>query len=359
MCLVLCMNSLNFAAYAEKDVYFTLDEAISYAFENDYNLKSLESNVAKAEKTVVQEGINRRSYRDMFGSQMEFTVSTGFAAALYSKGFMLDAAQMQLRVAQRSLEVGKKTLENNVKQSFYGYIVSEKTEENAGRNLEKAKEQKSVAEVRFNQGQITKLDLKSFELNVINAENNFNAQKRNRELAMASLKNTMCYPQEEVLVPVGEIVIGDMDTTPIDEAIRLSQNHNTMLNLKDVYENAKKRYDIAMGWYSAGQVDFYIEKQTMETAENDYRKNKNAYEIGIRSAYNNMMSAYETLNYLNMSLELVKTQAEVAGIRYEMGQITADDYITYTNKVYEVESSIEQAKLGAMLSVFNYRITFA
>ena len=138
LCVVLCINSLNLAAYAEKDVNFTLDEAVNYAFENDYNLKSLESNVAKAQKTVVQEGINRRSYKNMFGSQMEFTVATGFAAALYSKGFMLDAAEMQLRVAQRSLDVGKKTLENNVKQSFYGYLASEKTEENARRNLEKA-----------------------------------------------------------------------------------------------------------------------------------------------------------------------------------------------------------------------------
>lgn len=358
LCAVICITSLPFSGFAEEDNSYTLEEAITYALENDYNLKSLEANVTKAEKTVVQEEINRRNYRDLFGSAMEFTVQTGFAASLYTNGFMLDTAQMQLRVAQRSLAQGKNDLKNNVKQSFYGYLLSVKNIENAERSLSKAQEQKSIAEVRFNQGQITKLDLQNFELNVKKAENNLNDKQRSSALSMLSLKSTMCYPSDKELITVGDIELCDIDSTSVAEATKLAENHNTILNLKDVYENAKKKYDIAMGWYSTSQIDYYIEKATWESAANSYQKNKNSYELNIMNQYNAMQSAYETLDYLTDSLEFAKSQAEVAEIRYEVGQITSDDYIAYTNQVYEMESTIEQAKLGAILSVYNYRTTF-
>ena len=357
LCSVICITSLSFTGYAAEDNYYTLEEAITYAFENDYNLKSLESTVTKAEKNAVQEESNRRNYRDAF-SMGEFTMDTGFAAALYSKGYMLDTAQMQLRIAQRNLQQGKNDLENNVKQGFYGYIVSQKTTDNAQRSLDKAKEQKSVAEVRYNQGQITKSDLQSFELNVKKAENTLKEQQRSLQLSMLSLKNTMSYPTDKELIPVGEVELCEADATSLETATELAKTHNNMLNLQDVYESAKKRYDIAMGWYSTAQINYYIEKATWESAKNDYYKNKNSYELNVMSRYNAMQSAYETLDYLNDSLEIVKNQAEIAEIRYDMGQITSNDYISYTNQVYELESTIEQAKLGAILSVYNYRMTF-
>ena len=353
--MIMCFSACLLPTYAQVRT-FTAEEAVLYALENDYNLKALETDITKAKYTVTQEKINKSQYNKMSG--VEFTVSTGLAASLYKNGYMLNTAEMQLRIAERSYETAKYNLESNVYQSFYSYIGTAHKAENAKRNLETAQEQKAQAELKFSQGQITNIDLKTFEMNVKQAQNTLNALERARELSMDALKNAMSYPDEEQLNIIGTLELTEVDPVMPEEAIQKAENHVNILNLTDVYNNAKQKYTLAMQWYTSSQLDYYIEKAIMERAENDYIKNKNGVELQIKSLYNNMLTAFETLSYLEDNLGYVKNLAEIAKIQYDMGQITATDYVSYTNNVYQVESSLEDAKLNAWTSVRDYRATY-
>lgn len=365
--IIFCFSCYALPSYAENNI-FTVDEAVAYAIENNYNLKALQTDIKKAEYTVSQEKINKRqsnnvTYGDyeIAGRPMEgfsYTVSTGFSAILCRDGYLLNTAEMQLRVAERSYESAKYELINTVNQSFYAYIGNVAKTENAKRSLETAREQKAQADLKYAQGQITKIDLTTFEMNVQKAENTLNAQERATALSMDALKNTMSYPAEDELKVTGKLELCEQDTTLPEDAIKKAQSHVTIQNLTDIYNNAQEKYKYAVRWYSSSQIEYYIEKATMERAENDYIKNKNAVELQIKSLYNDMVSSYETLDYLENNLEYVKNLADIAKIQYEMGQITATDYVSYTNNVYEVESSLEDAKLGTWTAVRNYRATY-
>ena len=360
--IIFCLLSAVPSAYAENKT-FTVDDAVNYALENSFNLKALETDITKAKYTVSQEKFNKRQYDNVkykyeSGLEFSYTVSTGYAASLYKNGYMLNTAEMQLRIAERAYEEKKYSLKSTVSQSFCTYLGNVAKTENAKRNLELTEEQKKQADLKYAQGQITKIDLQTFEMNVKNARNTLNAQERATELSMASLKNAMSYPADEELNVSGKLEIAEMDQTTPEEAIQKAQSHVNILNLKDVYDNAKEKYNYAMQWYTSPQIDYYIEKATMERAEQDYINNKNALELQIKSNYNNMVTCYENLDYLEDNLVYVKDLANIAKLRYDMGQITATDYVNYTNQVYDVESKLEDVKLAAWSALRSYRSTY-
>ncbi len=354
--LITVTSVFNFA-YADDKSTYTLDEAIEYAESNDYGLKALDAEVKKAQTNFSKEARNRKLYRDTLAGA-EFTVDTGFAAALYKNGYMLETAEMSLNIAKRNYEAGKNELKNNVRQSFYSYLISKSKRENLERSLEHANELKSFADLKEKNGQISKLDLQSFELNVMDAQIKLSAQKRAEELSLDSLKNTMSYPAEGTLVPVGKVELCEMDKTPVEDALKLAENHTSMKNNEESYQNAKKKFAIAKAWYSSAQLDYSIEKAEFSKAENTYYKNKSSILLGVKSAYNMMLSSYETLDYLNARAGYVNSMAEVSKLRYDMGQITASDYISAVNGIYELNTTIDETKLQAVNSVYNYRMTF-
>ncbi|MCH5185796.1 MAG: TolC family protein, partial [Oscillospiraceae bacterium] len=207
-------------------------------------------------------------------------------------------------------------------------------------------------------GTISDLELDQFAANVLNAQNSVNSQERELEVAMLGLKNTIGYPLDKELKISGEFSLPAIDPTKPGEAVEKSLTNVTVTELNDAYDLNKYYFELNERWYSSNQPQYHTAKANFNAATQQYENNINQNTISVFTAYNAMVSAYEALDYLNTQLELSEKNVEVQKLRYDMGMITALDYLEAVNNLAELELSISETSLNAYIASLNYRALY-
>ena len=189
------------AAFAEEEtqrITLTLDEAVEYAMAHSLKIEKAQTELTKVKYEENQARINYRDY-----------VSGGFTIdeALNESGYYYRAAQIQTAQTERNLESEKNALKTSVKKSFYTYLNSQSKIDTARDNLENTKLKYEYANTKYEQGTISRLELKSFELAVTNAQNSLNQAERASELALLDLKNILNVPEGTEVTVSGEFVM--------------------------------------------------------------------------------------------------------------------------------------------------------
>ncbi len=340
------------APTSETTPVFTIDDALDYALEHNRNLIALQDTLTANEYNLKSENQSYDSFRK--SGMPSSSISTYYVAL----GYQVESAKYQIRKAKRDIVQNEYNIKTAVRKAFYEYLNKQKKLETAQTNLDNVTERFNQAKVKNAQGTLSELELSQFEINVQNAQNTINSQKRDIEISMMNLKNTIGYPLDKELKISGEFILPEMDTTPPEEALKRSLTNVNMVELKDSYDLAKYNYDVNMNWYSGNQPQYHTAKSNFEAQTQQYEQSLNQNTISVMSAYNNMVSVYETLDYLNKQVEIVRKNADAQKLRYDMGMITAVDYLDTLNQLADTELTVEDTALNAYLASLNYRAAY-
>lgn len=344
MAAVLAASSWQVCFAADGKI--TVDEAVSYALENSLEVKKYDAAIQNAKYQSYQAKMSK----DNIG-KMETVDSSTY---LVATGYAYKAAQLQYTVAQRNAEDNKKAVAVQVKKDFYTYINSQTAVEIANQNLKNAEEKIASAKARLDNGSISQLDYKSFELIKKNAENSLKSAERTRDLNLIILKNTLNYPKNDELVPVGTVEYTPEEITAPEKAIELSRETNSYLNINDSFNLAKERWTTAGKHFTSALYDYKIERATYESAEADYTLNINSLDTGIRSTYNSLVTLSENLDYMQSNVELLKDTAEAAYLKYEMGSMSASDYRDARQNFESAQNELQNLKLTYLTTKLSY-----
>lgn len=348
---VLLAASFTGSAFAaETDTTsMTIDQAVDYALKNSLTIAKCESEVYGKKYEMAQAKINQTLLKDN-----KYLEVSSIEVGLSLKGYVYEASKLSYEVALRNAEDNKKQIEVQVKNDFYTYLDSVNNAELAKQNLESAKVRLESARKKLESGAISELDCKNFELSEKNAQNALNSAERDMETNLIALKNTMNYPAEKTLVPVGELKFEYGELMTPEEAIKKSRTESTYLNISDSLELAKKRWQISSGFYSGSQNEYKTEKATYEGAVSDFKQNVNNLDLGIRKMYNGLLTLKENIECAEFALEIQKSNAEAAYLKYEMGLVTANDYRDTEQAYIKAQNDLQSLKLSYTTTKLKY-----
>lgn len=331
--------------------YMNIDDAINYALEHKCSIKS-------AEAAILVNKYSKGAALKNYNNLNKVKDGSTFQSVLALKGFELETATLKYDNSVRELEVLKKDCKNNVKTNFYTYFSSVEKLDIAKTNQDNAKEKLGFAKTRLDTGIISQLDYESFELAVMKAENAYTQAQRTVNQCLENIKYAIDFPVNEELVITGSMPEINVEFVSADEAVKLSKSLTNYITLEKNFELAQKRWEYAENYYFPSEHSYYIEKYTYEQAKADYASNVNALEQNIKSAYNNLLNQRDNLNYTEKELEHAKKLTDVAYTKYEMGLMTASDYIETEQNYFTSTNGYLDAKLAYRTAALKYKATY-
>ena len=348
--------SASVTVFAEAAEIFTIDKAVEYAKENSYTIETLENNILSAKNSAESARLTQKKLKNIKNDL--YMSYSGIDTTLVQRGYYYHLAQFGHRNAQRALISAEYDIEANVELAFYDYINSKKKVAFAQEDLDKAKSRYETAAKKYSQGSISALELESFSLAQLNAQNALNSAKRTQDSKLMNFKALINYPLDKELELVGTFERQPIDTTTVEEATKLFEASVTKADLDENFALAKEKFASETAYYTAAKYEYYTAKATFANAEGQYNQALNGAKISIQTAYDNMQNLYETLAYLDKTLEYTKAQEQAAKIRYEQGTITSNDYLDAAAQLTKMQNTIADTELGAWNAVVSYRKLF-
>lgn len=343
--LTLCTS---ICAYAEGNpVYMNVREGINYALKHSLDLKSSAANIQANRYTMIT---NKNTYDNY--TKAEVSAST-FDTGLVLSGYYVDLTRMQYNISLREHEIKKIELENEVEGCFYEYYNCVEKEKLAQKNLDNINEKAKFQKIRFESGVISELDYELFGLSVINAENLLADAKRKTELSLDKIKSTINFEGE--LLINGEMPEISVEYVDYVEAQRLSRTHNTYLAMSDGFEMSQKRWEYAKAYYFPNEYSYSVEKYTFEAAEADYQANLKAFDDGIKSTYFTLLELKDNLDYMEKYTEYLRRCKEVSYTKYEMGMITANQYVDDEQSYFSAVNDLMDLRLAYRTTALAYK----
>lgn len=337
-----------------QNTVMTADEAVDYALSHSLSLAAAKAGVSSAQYS---RNTAYKTYRNFTKSKYELDAST-FEAGLSYTGYYVDAADTQLAIAERNLKIQENSLKTDVRNAFYSYLNTKNKTELAKTALESAREKENFAKARQESGVISALDYQSFQLSVLNSQNALNQAIRNEEDSLRSLKDLLNFPEDQTLSASGSFTAEAPAYLAPEEAVPLSRTQNTYKNLSDAQTLAKNRWDRAQGYYFPNQSEYSVEKANFEQSDAEFQSNVRGLVTGIHSAYNGLLTLKENIEYLERSVELLSTNTQAMYLRYEMGMVTANDYLDAEQKLFETKNSLLDLKLTYYTSIQKYNALY-
>lgn len=348
--VMLTAASSAFAQEESQQMSLTLDEAIEYALAHSLKIDKAQTELAKSEYSAYKA---RLEYKEQD--------SQGFALeeALVEAGYVYRAAQIQASQSARNLESEKTSLKTLVKKNFYTCLNSNSKILTAQENLKNVQQKYEHAQTKYEQGTISRLELKSFELAVTNAQNSLNQAERASELALLELKNTLNVPENTEVTVSGEFVMQELTYADSDAAIEQAKSQNYFLSINEGRELAELRWDIAKRWYDVKEYGYSIEKATYASSMSEFTDSENTLKYNIASLYSNILTLKETVSYLTEYTELLHDNTEASYLQYELGMITSNEYIETAQKYFAARNDLMDAELNYYITVLEYAAMYS
>ncbi len=332
---------------------FTIDDAIKYAKENSSSLASAKSSVDYAKSSASEAKIAQKKLKDSKGLSIS-DVNTLMAF----NGYTYEAAKMNYRMAQRAVIQTEYSLESNVSSLFYTYLSNAEKVKIAESSLAAAQERKKAAEIKHENGFISDIDMNLFNLSEIQAQNDLNSSKRQLELSMMNFKSGINYPLDQPLQLSGTFTRPEKEATSYDTALKKIENSITRANTEDTLKLAELKAQTYNNYYTSNQPGWYSGKAEFATAQLTYNNSVNNEKINLYTAWNGVQTVYEALNALDISYDTAKKQVEAAKLSYNLGTLSANDYLDKERDLYSSQNTLLDTELNAYLANEQYRLLF-
>lgn len=352
--MLMTSNLCAFAAEATPiTTTMTIDDAIAYALEHSLTIDSAKTAVEAQQYTLS----TARQTQDQL-KKVEDWSAAGFEEGLMVSGFTVTAARTQTEIAKRNLLTAQNNLTIQVKSDFYTYLSAKEKITIARTNLQSAQEKLTYAQAKKESGTISELDYLRFALAVKEAQNALNQAERAADLSALQMKFTLNYPQENELILEGVFQMPAITVKSADDAVLLSKSHVTYLTLQDSLTLAEERWQKARNWYFPTQLGYSLEQTTYQTAQADFQKNVNELEMGIRKTFDGLQTLKENVQYTEESVALLQRSTEAAKLQYEMGMITANDYIDRQQQFFHAQNQYKDLQLSYLITALQYRAMY-
>ena len=327
----------------------TLDDAIKMALADNPQLNAC---LEKKEDTKIQLKSARETkadYRDL----KNITISTAYELVYIKNGYYVHTYENMLKLADFEYKQIEAQIAYKVTEKYFNLKNCEKLLEISQNSYNLVLTNYNNAKLSYELGVISKSELDSAYVNLLQSQFSLQKTKDNYEIAEEDFKIVLNKNNEICKFVLTDTLDVEEFTTNLSEDLITAENSRyDITSLKSNYELAKEYLDLTLGAAIARKSSA---KSSFITAEYNYTNNKSLILLGIKSSYNNITSSRNNVTLASETLKLKKNAYNIATIQYEQGLITNIELLTAMNNMYAAEVELENAKLKYRLSVDKYK----
>lgn len=327
----------------------TLEEAINMALDNNPQLNAC---LEKKEDTRIQLKAARET-KSQYRELSNIPISTAYELVYIKNGYYVHTYEKALNLADYEYKQIEAQIAYKVTEKYFNLKNCEKLVEIAENSYNLVLNNYKNASLSYELGMISKSELDSANLSLLQAGFTLEQYKDNYDIAKEDFKIALNKNGEQCnFLLTDTLDVTDFSSNLSDDLIMAENSRYDIAALKMNYELAKEYLDLTLGAATARKS---AAKSSFITAEYNYSNNKSLILLGIKSSYNNIKSSRNNVELAFETLKLKKNAYEIAKIQYDQGLITNIDLLSTLNNVYTSEVEFENAKLKYRLSVDKYK----
>lgn len=327
----------------------TLEEAINMALDNNPQLNAC---LEKKEDTRIQLKAARET-KSQYRELSNIPISTAYELVYIKNGYYVHTYEKALNLADYEYKQIEAQIAYKVTEKYFNLKNCEKLVEIAENSYNLVLNNYKNASLSYELGMISKSELDSANLSLLQAGFTLEQYKDNYDIAKEDFKIALNKNGEQCnFLLTDTLDVTDFSSNLSDDLIMAENSRYDIAALKMNYELAEEYLDLTLGAATARKS---AAKSSFITAEYNYSNNKSLILLGIKSSYNNIKSSRNNVELAFETLKLKKNAYEIAKIQYDQGLITNIDLLSTLNNVYTSEVEFENAKLKYRLSVDKYK----
>lgn len=337
-------------ASAEPKVYsLSLEDAIERAMKDH---PQLEANEAEQESNRINLAAQKESKRKYNNSKVSASVSN-YEIIYIKNGYYVHTYETLMRLNEKKEEQIKANIAYNVTQSYFNYKIADSLCDIAENACDLARENYSNVQTRYDLGMIAELDLKNARLSVEQCENTLASYERQCDIAKENLKFYLQLDGENCDFVLTDNISCDEFSADLEADLAAAyENRYDVTALKENYLLSEECYNLSKSL--AGTAKYQTVYSDFITKEYEYTNNKKLIGLSIKSSYNGVLNAKDSLSLAEKSTEIAKQTYEINKIKFENGMITNSDLTESLNNYLSSNISLENAKLNYKLAVEKY-----
>lgn len=331
------------------DTYtLTLEQAIEMAIKDNPQLVSADTKIKNAKK---QKEDAQREQREQKGF---IKIPDAFALVPVKQGYYVEQADFNIKSANYEKEQAKARLSYDVTQKYYTLKLMEALCANAENTYNLSLENKASIDAQFELGMVAELDVNSAAYNVSQAKAALDKCKRDYDISKRSLLIALQIENPDTELILTDTIDYEEFSSDVDKDIE-----NAMTTRLDVFSlegalslaKSYRKITLTLGYSSP---EYSAANQTVVQSEYNSSNNKKLIGLGIRSEYNDILNASDSVLLSKKNVELRNREYDIAKIQYDLGMITNSQLTATLNAATAAGIEFENSKLTYKLAVIKY-----
>ncbi|EOD01774.1 TolC family protein [Caldisalinibacter kiritimatiensis] len=309
-------------------IELSLKDAINYALEHNKDLTIQDLNIKKAEVSYennirIVKNYNRN--KDLIDS-LPTPADELVQQKLLELGATERSLDLSLNIAKWNKQIKENEIKYNVEKAYYDLLLAEEQMEIAKESLELAQDQYEKGKTMYEVGTISSQQLLEMELAVSQAQSGYDAAEMGYEMQKMSFNNTLGLPLDQKVVLTDEIEYKEHEEINLEKSIKEALENNGSLKVaKENYELAQLTLEATKARYPEITYKYREQEILVEQAAKSLDMAKNGVEMGVRSAYLQLITAEKQIKTYEKTVEKAQRALELAEISFELGQSTSTE----------------------------------
>lgn len=340
-----------------KTMELSMDAAVKLAKENSREMWKIDDGLKKLQEARKQGRTAKEQAEDLMSLSLEqlavmnIDPTEKYVETLLAKnGYYITYADTQTNQLEKSKELLNLGLEIETKSLYYQVLLAEKSIVINESNLNKAKEQLRVINLKFNNGSATKAEVLNGEMAVHKAQVDIDSSKDDLEIAKLELLNKLNIPFDmEVIFTDKELNYVPTAKIDLNNAIEKAKlDRPEVLTAKNALELQKIETHAYTAYYTPNLREYKSAVEKLKDAELNIPQTYKSVELDVRKAYLNLVKAERALVNMDETIKLAKEASRVNKLLYENGMASSLN-------VLEADTNLAQAEIGRyqLLAAYN------
>lgn len=340
-----------------KQMKLSIDDAVKLAQENSREMWKIDDGIKELNDKRRDASKAKEAAEYIMGLSLQETsvmgITNDYVSTLMAKnGYYITFSDLKTKEIEKKRELLIKGIEIETKSLYYQVLVAEKTIEINEGNLNKAKEQLRVINLKFNNGSATKAEVLNGEIAVQKAQSEIDSSKNDLEMTKLNLLNKINLPFDV------ELTLTDKDlkyvptvNIKLDEALEKAKvQRPEILTALNNLELQKIETHVYTAYYTSNLRENKAAVEKLKDAELNVPQVYKNVELDVRKSYLNLVKAERALVNMDRTVELAKEASRINKLLYGNGMAASLD-------VLEADTNLAQAEIGRYQLLVSYNIS--
>jgi outer membrane protein TolC len=330
--------------FAEEGILiFTYETALEAAVENS-NQPALDDYNIKARQSALEDA-REEAKKYFYGGTPQDAAERNIIKQVNPL-----VAETEVEIAQRRKQDNQEQMKTDVYVEMMRVLLAQESVGLKKERLSLVREKFDIDKVQFREGLISETDISDEELAVSIEELELVRMETSMKADILNIKQKLHLDLSEEnrigfdysLQRIGSQYV--IDSFNIDAAVEKALAADTGVYGKEkAVEAAEMRLEITSQHLKPGN-DFYDQKvYELEKAKKELYDTKTNLEVSIRNAYNDLLTASDTLELANKKYDLEQSRMSALKVKYDAGIVSRRDMIESEIKVLDVKLEVLKA----------------